>query len=88
MALHPPGTPAGAISSGWRVKPGNSARLVAGGAKTTSRSVPRRDGGAPTLRATSGHAPRSAGSSTDTGTARPTSSGRGPATEHADSPMA
>ena len=34
------------------------------------------------------HAPRSAGSSTDTGTARPTSSGRGPATEHADSPKA
>ena len=78
----------GPSPSGEKVKPGNSAREVAGGARTTSGAVPYKDGGAPTLRTTSGHALRSAGSNTATGTARPTSSGRGPATVHADSPMA
>ena len=42
--------------------------------RTTSGTAPCKDGGASTLRTRSGRAPRSAGSSTDTGTARSTSS--------------
>ena len=78
----------GPSPSSWRVKPGNSAHMVAAGAMTTSGMAPYRDGGMPTVRTMSGRAPRLARSNTDTGSAWPTSSGRGPATAHADSPMA